>query len=216
MVARGILFRWRTAVRRRFFFAAPNAGRVIRPFSNGLPFEQQAALSAKCAGRHFTPGPDATTISIGELSTLDQSRATARRRRSTTQSWAKEKLDRNSFSIDRSFRITAGLRYLPPRPSRTARQPNLLSDTTATDTALRSPTPTSSLILSKIIQLKSTLDRRFLRIKIPHISAGAPPKGGFGNFANQTFGSVDSCTTSALTVSAICWSAITDANSETV
>jgi hypothetical protein len=77
-------------------------------------------------------------------------------------------MDRNSFSIDRSFRIAAGLRCLPPRPSRIARQPSLLSATTATVTL---GSPTSSLILSKIIQLKSTLDRRFLRIKIPHISA---------------------------------------------
>jgi hypothetical protein len=76
-----------------------------------------------------------------------------------------------SFSIDRSFRIAAGLRCLPPRLSRIARQPSLLSDTTATVTPLVSPT--SSLILSKIIQLKSTLDRRFLRIKIPHILAMA-------------------------------------------
>src|SRR5215470_18689233 len=73
MVARGILFRWRTAVRRRYFFAVPNAGRLIRPFSNGPPFEQLAALNAKCAGRHFTPGPGAMTISIGEPSTLDRS-----------------------------------------------------------------------------------------------------------------------------------------------
>jgi hypothetical protein len=77
MVARGILFRWRTAVRRRFCFAVPSAGRLIWPFSNGPPFEQLAASSAKCAGRHFTPGPGAMTISIGEPSTLDRSGAVA-------------------------------------------------------------------------------------------------------------------------------------------
>jgi hypothetical protein len=84
MVARGILFRWRTAVRRRFFFAVPSARRLIRPFSNGPPFEQLAALSAKCAGRHFTPGPGAMTISIGDPSTLDRSGAVA----SYSASWA--------------------------------------------------------------------------------------------------------------------------------
>jgi hypothetical protein len=56
------------------------------------------------------------------------------------------------------------------------------------------------------------------------LGAGLGSEPGFAlpcvqarNFANQTFGSVfDPRTTSAPTVSAICWSAITDENSETV